>query len=79
MSLDPMDLEKTLTTLKTLDPMDPMDPMVLSLSFHISTFDKNYRCLEKLIKVVYEHHPPPPPPHKLILAYFNKLHGKTYQ
>ena len=26
----------------------------LSLSSHISTFDKNYRCLEELIKIAYD-------------------------
>ena len=26
----------------------------LSLSFYISTFDKNYRCLEELIKIAYD-------------------------
>ena len=38
----------------------------LSLSSHISTCDKNYKYLKKLIKIVYI-------PYKLLLAYFNKL------
>ena len=28
----------------------------LSLSFHISTFDKNCRCLKELIKIAYSPH-----------------------
>ena len=34
----------------------------LSLSYYISTFDKNYRCLKELIKITYDSY-------KLILAY----------
>ena len=26
----------------------------VSLSYHINTFDKNYRCLEKLMKITYD-------------------------
>ena len=40
----------------------------LNLSFSISTFDKNYRCLEELIKITYNF----PINYKPILAYFNK-------
>ena len=28
----------------------------LSLSSHISTFDKNYSCLEEIIKITYDPH-----------------------
>ena len=44
----------------------------LSSSSHISTCDKNYKYLKKLIKIVYI-------PYKLLLAYFNKLHEETYK
>ena len=33
---------------------------------------KNYKCLEELIKITYDHY-------KFILTYFNKFHGKAYQ
>ena len=39
----------------------------LSLSSHISTFNKNYRCWEELMK------------YKPLLAYFNKLHREAYK
>ena len=45
---------------------------LFELSFHISIFDKNYWCLEKLIKITYN-------PYKPILAYFNKLHEEFYK
>ena len=44
----------------------------LILSFHINTFDKNYRCLKKLIKITYGLYNP-------ILSYFNKFHGEVYK
>ena len=44
----------------------------LNLSFLISTFDKNYRCLEELIKISYDSC-------KLILTYFNKFYEKAYK
>ena len=44
----------------------------LNLYFHISTFNKIYRCLEELIKTAYD------PLYKPFWAYFNKLYGKFY-
>ena len=34
----------------------------LNLSYHINTFDKNYKCLEELIKITYDSY-------KFILTY----------
>ena len=45
----------------------------LSLSSHISTLDKNYKCLERLMNVSYD------PPISLFQFYFSKFHEEAYQ
>ena len=52
--------------------LESLSTAYLSLNSHINTFDKNYRCFEKLIKISYD-------PHKPFLAYFNKLHEEAYK
>ena len=44
----------------------------LSFSSHISTFNKNCKCLKKFIKITYD------PSYKPFLAYFNNLYEEDF-